>query len=103
MSDRRFRIAWASFTVVMLIALGTPGTSHRAQAAVVISDGFGDADRNNDGTVALYDTDINDSGTLNDPVEDLDLSDSMQAAVDSLRIVLAAQESIDTQRAVNLV
>ena len=34
-------------------------------AVVVISDGFGDADRNNDGSITA-DTDLNDSGTLND-------------------------------------
>jgi hypothetical protein len=38
---------------------------------VNISDGFGDADRNNDGAVTFYDTDVNDSGTWNDPVEDV--------------------------------
>jgi hypothetical protein len=35
-------------------------------AVVVISDGFGDADRNNDGSVTFYDTDWNDSGTFNE-------------------------------------
>jgi hypothetical protein len=38
---------------------------------VIISDGFGDADRNNDGAVTFYDTDVNDSGTWNDPDEDV--------------------------------
>src|SRR5262245_17920165 len=35
-----------------------------AHAVVVISDGFGDADRNNDGAITGYDTDLNDSGTF---------------------------------------
>jgi len=34
---------------------------------VRISDGFGDADRNNDNAITFYDTDLNDSGTWNDP------------------------------------
>jgi hypothetical protein len=47
-----------------------------ARATVVISDGFGDADRNNDGVIGLYDADINNSGTLNDPndLEDQELA-----------------------------
>ena len=36
-----------------------------AYSVVVIFDGFGDADRNNDGQIASYDTDINNSGTFN--------------------------------------
>ncbi len=41
--------------------------------AQTITDGFGDADRNNDGVIDLYDTDVNLSGTLNDPVLDAGL------------------------------
>jgi hypothetical protein len=41
-----------------------------ALAVVVISDGFGDADRNNDGTIGTLDTDWNDSGTFNDATAD---------------------------------
>src|SRR5262245_9345739 len=37
-----------------------------AHAVVKLFDGFGDADRNNDGAVTSYDTDLNDSGTFND-------------------------------------
>jgi len=37
-----------------------------AYAVVRIFDGFGDADRNNDGLVNSYDTDLNDSGTFNE-------------------------------------
>jgi hypothetical protein len=40
---------------------------------VKYSDGFGDADRNNDGAITFYDTDVNDSGTWNDPTEDMGL------------------------------
>jgi hypothetical protein len=45
-----------------------------APAVVVIFDGFGDADRNNDGAITFYDTDLNDSGTWNDPTEDDELA-----------------------------
>jgi hypothetical protein len=45
-----------------------------AHAVVKIFDGFGDADRNNDGLINLYDSDLNFSGTLNDPVSDAALS-----------------------------
>lgn len=38
--------------------------------AVVIKDGFGDADRNNDGVIGFYDTDVNLSETLNDVTGD---------------------------------
>jgi hypothetical protein len=41
-----------------------------AARAVNIFDGFGDADRNNDGSITLYDTDVNLSGTLNSSPED---------------------------------
>src|SRR4051794_3686930 len=41
-----------------------------ARAVVVLYDGFGDADRNNDGAITAYDTDLNDSGIFNDPVAD---------------------------------
>ncbi len=43
-------------------------------AVVVFFDGFGDADRNNDGVIDFYDTDINLSGTWNDPVADASLA-----------------------------
>jgi hypothetical protein len=57
--------------VCMAAALGANVRSIRA--TVVISDGFGDADRNNDGQITFYDTDINDSGTWNDPTLDAGL------------------------------
>ena len=41
--------------------------------AQTITDGFGDADRNNNGVIDIYDTDVNLSGTLNDPVLDAGL------------------------------
>lgn len=44
--------------------------SNAALAVVVISDGFGDADRDNNGIVEFYDTDINISGTWNDATAD---------------------------------
>jgi hypothetical protein len=40
--------------------------SQPAAAVIVLSDGFGDADRDNDGVIEFYDTDLNDSGTWND-------------------------------------
>jgi len=44
-----------------------------AHAVVKIFDGFGDADRNNDGQITGYDTDLNDNGTLDDPTADAGL------------------------------
>ena len=44
-----------------------------AWAVVKIFDGFGDADRNNDGVVGLADSDLNFSGTLNDATADAGL------------------------------
>jgi hypothetical protein len=50
---------------ITIIALVSPNVPS-AHAVVKIFDGFGDADRNNDGAIASYDTDWNDSGTFND-------------------------------------
>lgn len=50
------------------LALGTCAST--VHAAVKIFDGFGDADRNNDGAINSLDTDLNDSGTFNDPTAD---------------------------------
>ena len=71
--NRRWRRGVSHAGFVMLAAWALAGAP--ARAVVVISDGFGDADRNNDGAITVYDTDINVSGTLNDPVEDVELSD----------------------------
>ena len=46
----------------VIATLSIQSTSY---AVVMIFDGFGDADRNNDGCITV-DTDLNDSGTLND-------------------------------------
>jgi hypothetical protein len=54
--------------VALAAALGTSVRS--AYAVVVYTDGFGDADRNNDGAITSYDTDWNDSGTFNDATAD---------------------------------
>jgi hypothetical protein len=51
---------------LMVVTLGALGPSS-AQGVVLISDGFEDADRDNNGLVELYDTDLNNSGTFNDP------------------------------------
>ncbi len=56
---------WTSL-ILSLLALATC-------QAQTITDGFGDADRNNDGVIDIYDTDVNLSGTLNDPVLDAGL------------------------------
>jgi hypothetical protein len=63
------------FVILISVAAASVLHPHSAQAVVVIFDGFGDADRNNDGVVGFYDTDINNSGTWNDPVEDDDQLD----------------------------
>ena len=52
--------------ICITIAAALSANVRSAHAVVMISDGFGDADRNNDGAVTGYDTDINDSGTFND-------------------------------------
>src|SRR5262245_191202 len=54
--------------VALAAALGTSVRS--AYAVVVYTDGFGDADRNNDGAITSYDTDWNDNGTFNDATAD---------------------------------
>ena len=72
---RNWQSAWRLAGVVLLMMLGALEPGKPAFSAVVIFDGFGDADRNNDGSVTFYDTDINDSGTWNDPTEDMGLSD----------------------------
>jgi hypothetical protein len=51
-----------AFTAGSALALAIGGTS--AFGAVVISDGFGDADRNNDGVVDRFDLDISANGTV---------------------------------------
>jgi hypothetical protein len=49
-----------------MTAIAVLAFSPSAPGVVVISDGFGDADRNNNGVIEFYDTDLNDSGTWND-------------------------------------
>lgn len=51
------------------------GAMLSVSSAQTITDGFGDADRNNDGTISFYDTDINLSDTLNDATLDDGLSE----------------------------
>lgn len=52
----------------------TDANARSALAVVKIFDGFEDADRNNDGVIASYDTDWNDSGTFNDPNNGADVT-----------------------------
>jgi hypothetical protein len=73
MSGIRTRQAWLIRLAIGAAAAGALGCFAQARAAVVIFDGFGDADRNNDGAITFYDSDINDSGTWNDPVADAGL------------------------------
>ena len=68
---RRWFLARLAFGVA--VVAGIIGSSIPARAVVKYSDGFGDADRDNNGTITFYDTDVNDSGTWNDPTEDMGL------------------------------
>jgi hypothetical protein len=52
--------------IYITIAVALSANTRSAHAVVKIFDGFGDADRNNDGAITAYDTDLNDSGTFND-------------------------------------
>jgi hypothetical protein len=61
----RFGSSIRHLGIWIALAAAVSASVRPAQAVVVISDGFGDADRNNDGSITL-DTDINDSGTHND-------------------------------------
>jgi hypothetical protein len=63
----------ARLAIGVAAVTGMIGLSTLAHAAVEYADGFGDADRNNDGAITFYDTDVNDSGTWNDPTEDMGL------------------------------
>ncbi len=57
--------------VIALVALTTLfAYSATASWAVVIKDGFGDGDRNNDGVIGFYDTDVNLSDTFNQTTGD---------------------------------
>jgi hypothetical protein len=73
-----------------------------AHAVVVIFDGFGDADRNNDGVVDFYDTDLNNSGTWNDADADAALIErgitEVTAATDpsDIGIIWSGIRSFDT-------
>jgi hypothetical protein len=69
--------------------------SSSATAAVVISDGFGDADRNNDGAITFYDTDINDSGTWNDYDLAMMTGEDYDLASRGIFEVTAAQDAND--------
>lgn len=66
------RIMWKSIGQILVLSLSALAVGFLfatpAHAVVKISDGFGDADRNNDGIAGgLLDSDLNFSGTLNDP------------------------------------
>lgn len=55
-----------AFVYIAIAIVAGLASSPPAIAEVVIFDGFGDADRDNDGVIEFYDTDLNDSGTWND-------------------------------------
>lgn len=55
--------SWRNVVVATMAALLASSAS--GSWAVVITDGFGDADRNNDGAINFYDTDVNLSDTWN--------------------------------------
>ena len=67
-ASKRKRFSWRTPVVVMLVTLLASFGS--TSWAVVIMDGFGDADRNNDSSIGFYDTDVNLSDTLNDVTGD---------------------------------
>ena len=62
----RFASIVRQLGICIAIAAALSANIRSAHAVVKIFDGFGDADRNNDGSITGYDTDINDSGTFND-------------------------------------
>ncbi len=66
----RLELIVRSRSICLALAMALTAVANPAQAVVRIFDGFGDADRNNDGVVGSYDTDLNDSGTFNDPTAD---------------------------------
>jgi hypothetical protein len=66
----RFCVLIRQLGFCIAVAAAFIASTRTAQAVVVISDGFGDADRNNDGAITSYDTDLNDSGTFNDATAD---------------------------------
>src|SRR5207248_93681 len=66
----RFKTIVRQFGICICTAAALSAGIRPAHAVVRIFDGFGDADRNNDGAITGYDTDLNDSGTFNDPTAD---------------------------------
>jgi len=61
----RFNYIVQQLGVCITIAAALSVNIRSAYSEVVVFDGFGDADRNNDGLITSYDTDINNSGTFN--------------------------------------
>lgn len=62
----RFTCIFRQLGICIAIAAALSVNIRSAHAVIKVFDGFGDADRNNDGLINGYDTDINDSGTFND-------------------------------------
>ncbi len=73
----------SSALVATLAALTTVCCCSASLWAVSITDGFGDADRNNDGSIAFYDTDVN-------------LNDASDTTANGIVEVTAATDATDT-------
>jgi len=89
-------------TAGLAMAAVALATVRESCAVVVISDGFGDADRDNNGSVEFYDTDLNFSNTWNDATQDAGLNSrgifEVTAATDptDVGIVWSGIRSFDT-------
>jgi hypothetical protein len=98
----RFNSIVRQFGICITIAVTLSANVRSASAVVKIFDGFGDADRNNDGAITGYDTDLNDSGTFNDATADAALITrgitEVTAATDpsDVGIVWSGTRSFDT-------
>jgi len=61
-----FSSVFRQLGILVCVAAALSASAPSVHAVIKIFDGFGDADRNNDGAVTFYDTDLNDSSTFND-------------------------------------
>jgi hypothetical protein len=88
---RKRRALFSRLVLCAVVVAGAISAARPIYAVVVLSDGFGDADRNNDGAVTFYDTDLNNSGTWNDP----DPDDDMELIERGITEVTAATNAAD--------
>jgi hypothetical protein len=77
--------------VSLFVLTGTVSRVLPVKAAVVFSDGFGDADRDNDGVIEFYDTDVNNNGAWNDPASMADMGLAARGIIE----VTAATNPLD--------